>query len=120
MLTVENLRRVAEELLDEDGPEAFDRTAVNRYYYFCHLTVRELAEDQAMEGFRGDASDHRTAVRVLRTLGLDGLADNLQDLYDLRGDVDYDIGYSLGTGDIAFAEGLAERLPEKLEEQGLR
>lgn len=119
MLTVENLKTIADELLEGGEPEAYTRSAINRYYYFCHLTVRQIAEDQTIEEFEGDSSDHETAVDVLTDFGLDGLADNLQELYHTRGHADYEIGYEPSGRDVRLAQGLAERLPERLEEQGV-
>lgn len=119
MLSVDNLRRIADELLDDGGPEAYTRSAINRYYYFCHLTVREIAEDQTIEEFEGNRTDHETAVDVLFDFGLDGLADNLQELYHVRGDADYDLGYTPSKRDVNLAQGLADRLPKRLEEKGI-
>lgn len=98
--------------------EADLRTSVNRYYYFCHLTVRSWAVRFGSVRFEGNAGDHDTAIQALHENALSGIAGRLESLKQLRGEADYDLGSEFDLDDVDWAQDVAEDLYSKLDEQG--
>lgn len=118
MLNVEDLREIADALLAEDT-EAHVRSAINRYYYYCHLRVRQVNQRHRVAEFGDDRTDHRTAVRILQDLGLHTHGSMLNRLLSIRGKADYDLGWRPEEHHVRTATTLVERLDKSIDAKGL-
>lgn len=118
-MKIDRLFEIASRIHQGDAHEAELRSSVNRYYYFCHLTVRSWAERFAPVDFEGDAGDHNAAMDALREISLSGIADRMEWLKTTRGVADYELQREI-TGEHADrARVVAEDLFSRLGEQGI-
>lgn len=75
---------VAVHLEDHSSKEAYQRSAVGRYYYSCYHSVKNYFERNHFHlGFQG--SPHQTLINCLKSFGNDDEVDLAEALSRLRG-----------------------------------
>lgn len=84
------LVELAERLLaNPRRDESSCRTAINRFYYACHLTARDQRYGLDANSHQGRRPSHQAILRVVREQAGSDLARDLEDLKRMREVADY-------------------------------
>ncbi len=80
-------------LIDDLNEKAKFRTSIGRAYYSAFLLTRTRLERKGIKF--GKEKQHKEVRNSLKSIGMDGMADQLKVLFDYRRDADYYLAVSV-------------------------
>jgi len=121
-MNVQKIRREAEYSRITSTGESDNRTAINRYYYYCILLISEITQNvnrQKYDNFSEGAQIHEDIANQLKSLTgskyIDGLLNSLR---EKRGDADYELGEAIDADMVEECQNYVRTIEDELKQNG--